>query len=130
MCVCVIQDLDLDSDLTPEQRATCTAFRAMADQVLYDAQLYEWFVVEENYGGVVRPFMSRMLPFHARYFVPHSLKVAARERLAVAKYGLVPGRQTSMSRTEAAKEKPVCVPEVSRRGRYIRGQLADRCYLD
>nr|KAJ3419356.1 cytosolic factor, phosphatidylinositol/phosphatidylcholine transfer protein [Polyrhizophydium stewartii] len=91
--------LDLDSELSPRQRAESQAwvrsldqplpttvrppsrFIALIEDKLYDALLYTWWMENENYQKSTFPTLSRSLTFFGRYQVPAQLKEKARQRL-------------------------------------------------
>ncbi|RKP26546.1 hypothetical protein SYNPS1DRAFT_27773 [Syncephalis pseudoplumigaleata] len=100
---------DLDAALTKEEQAEAIAYRTMVEHVLYEAQLYEWFMVEDNFVEVVRPMYSRMSPIYTRYIVPIRMRNAAKERLAQAEYNKYKtskeGGSSSSSEVDAADKK-------------------------
>ncbi|KAI9598868.1 hypothetical protein BDF19DRAFT_431652 [Syncephalis fuscata] len=112
-------DYDLDAELTKKQQADAIAYRAMVDHTLYNAQLYEWFQVEENFVSVVRPVYSNLSPLHTRYIVPIRMRNAAKERLATPEYGVRTDKAKSDDNELEMEEQAAGIKNISKKKKLL-----------
>ncbi|KAH6562927.1 hypothetical protein BASA50_007452 [Batrachochytrium salamandrivorans] len=73
--------LDMDSELSPLERAESKAFISLIEDNLYDALLYTWWMENENYTKSIHPTLTGSLTFFGRYNLPPKLKERAKIRL-------------------------------------------------
>ncbi|KAK4954762.1 hypothetical protein LTR66_013502 [Elasticomyces elasticus] len=76
----ISKHLSPSTDLSSQQRADCIAIHSFIEssaRPLLDLSLYVSF---ENYRLTTRPAFTAILPWHANYILPPSLRAAARKR--------------------------------------------------
>ncbi|KAJ1734833.1 hypothetical protein LPJ61_000862 [Coemansia biformis] len=75
---------NLDAGLDQEQVAQATAYISMVRDGLADALLFSWFLVSENFVGVIRPRLAQLFGFPLSLVVPTQLKSHAEQRLGAS----------------------------------------------
>ncbi|KAJ2762291.1 hypothetical protein IWQ56_005075, partial [Coemansia nantahalensis] len=83
--------LDLDAELDPEQAAQATAYICMVRDGLADALLFSWYLVPENFVGVVRPRLAQLFGLPLSLLVPTQLKSHAEQHLRASGVAGDPG---------------------------------------
>lgn len=72
---------NLDQNLNAAQKADVRAYSAMLDEILYSAQLYNWWMEPDNYSTVTHLTFSRALPFPLSWVLPRRMKQRVTARL-------------------------------------------------
>ncbi|CAO3630921.1 unnamed protein product [Cunninghamella blakesleeana] len=75
------QGQDANSELFPDQKADYQAYKALAQDRLYDCMLFAWYSDSTNFIKVIRPTYAKLLSFPSRYLIPIQLKKNAKARL-------------------------------------------------
>ncbi|EGF81828.1 hypothetical protein BATDEDRAFT_23480 [Batrachochytrium dendrobatidis JAM81] len=73
--------LDMNSQLSPKDKAESQAFISLIESRLYDALLYTWWIESENYKKSTHPTLFENLSFFGRYSIPSQLKEKTKIRL-------------------------------------------------
>jgi metaxin len=72
---------DLDRELSEIQKADVRAYSVLLDELLYSAQLYNWWMEPTNYNTVTHLTFAKALPFPLSWFLPRRLKQRVTARL-------------------------------------------------
>ncbi|XP_071794032.1 metaxin-1-like [Asterias amurensis] len=62
--------LDLDEELTDQQRADVLAFQALMEEKFLPGLLHVWWIDAKNYVEFTRPWYAKALQFPLNYFIP------------------------------------------------------------
>ncbi|KAI8074054.1 Tom37 C-terminal domain-containing protein [Gongronella butleri] len=73
---------DANANLSPVDQADAQAYKALAQERLYDCMLYTWYADMTNFVKSIRPTYAQLLAFPSKYLVPIQLKKSAKARLA------------------------------------------------
>lgn len=75
------QNLGVDQSLSSKQQADICAFTALIEEKLLPAYLHQWWVNQDTYVDITRPFYAEASPFPLNYFVPGRLMREATQKV-------------------------------------------------
>ncbi|KFM58101.1 Metaxin-1, partial [Stegodyphus mimosarum] len=75
------QNYNADEELTPKQCSDIIAYTALLRDKLYPALLYIWWVDNQNYCELTRPWYAKVLRFPLNYFLPGHQQRAAQNTI-------------------------------------------------